>query len=139
MMLLSILSVMIDFLKKIAFAILLYLSPIHDLIHAVIFLIAMDFITGLWASLKAGESFSARKMRGTVNKVALYFIAIISAYVLQKMMLESWDFNITRYVSLFIAATELKSIYENISRILGVQLFKNLFNEILAKLKQTVK
>lgn len=139
MMLLSILSVMIDFLKKIAFAILLYLSPIHDLIHAVIFLIAMDFITGLWASLKAGESFSARKMRGTVNKVALYFIAIISAYVLQKMMLESWDFNITRYVSLFIAATELKSIYENISRILGVQLFKNLFNEIIAKLKQTVK
>lgn len=139
MMLLSIFSVMIDFLKKIAFAILLYLSPIHDLIHAVIFLIAIDFITGFWASLKAGESFSARKMRGTVNKVVLYFIAIISAYVLQKMMLESWDFNITRYVSLFIAATELKSIYENISRILGVQLFKKLFNDILSKLKQTVK
>ena len=139
MILLSILSAMIEFLKKITIAILLYLSPIHDLIHAVIFLIAMDFITGLWASLKDGESFSARKMRGTVNKVALYFIAIISAYVLQKMMLESWDINITRYVSLFIAATELKSIYENISRILGMQLFKNLFKEIMSKVKQAAK
>jgi hypothetical protein len=55
------------------------------------------------------------------------------------MMLESWDINITRYVSLFIAATELKSIYENISRILGMQLFRNLFKEIMSKVKQAAK
>ena len=42
---------------------------------------------------------------------------------------------VARYVALFIAATEVKSIYENINRVLGVKFFAKIFKNVYDKIK----
>ena len=127
---------LIEFFRRVVLAALLYLTPIHDVIAAVMFLIAVDFVTGVWASVKEKQKFSASKMRHTVEKVILYFIAIICAFVLQKMCESAFDFDVARYVALFIAATEVKSVYENINRVLDVKIFSKLIKLLTQKISK---
>ena len=128
-------TTLLDFIRRAFFAALLYLTPVHDVIAAVMFFIAVDFLTGVWASWKEKQPFSASKMRHTVEKIILYFVAIICAFVLQKMFENAFSFDVARYVALFIAATEVKSIYENINRVLGVKFFAKLFKNVYNKIK----
>jgi len=103
------------FVGKLFAFVLMLLSPVRDYIHLVLILIFLDLITGTYASIKASEPFSARKLRHTVEKFVFYALAIISAYILQSIINDGVE--LPRIVALYIGATEVKSIYENISRI----------------------
>jgi len=125
----------VDILKEllstlVAF-VFLFLAPIKDYVYLVFGLIILDFITGSYASYRDGEHFTAKKMRRTIEKFFFYSIAIISAYILQKIIDDGIE--CPRIVALFIGATELKSIYENISRITGVSVFKVIWTSIKDK------
>jgi len=134
--LLAIIDDLWSFLKLLFISILMYLSPVKDFIHLVSALIILDLITGIMASWKAGEKITASRMAKTIYKLILYSIAIIATYLVQ--MIAADGVGLVRICALIIGATELKSIYENISRILGGDLFKTLWQVIKGKVDDIV-
>ncbi|KAF0193986.1 MAG: Uncharacterized protein FD166_3612 [Bacteroidetes bacterium] len=128
---LSILHEVWSFLTTLVMAVVMYLFPIKNFVHLVAILITIDFITGIWASLKVGEKITATRMGKTVNKLLLYSLAIIASYVLQRIADDG--IGLARICALYIGATELKSIYENISRVFGFDLFGQLWTLIKVK------
>lgn len=120
----SLLDFIVDmFVKAIAFVVY-FLTPISSFIHIVLILLAIDNISGIWASLKEGEKFTAKKLRMTVTKFVWYALAIITGYLLQKLFNEGTQ--IARVVAIYLAAVETKSIYENIARITDMDVFKDI-------------
>src|SRR5690606_39445730 len=57
-----------DFWLKIITSASVFISPIKEIIIAVICLITVDAITGIWASYKRGQKFSSRKFSMTDRK-----------------------------------------------------------------------
>jgi len=121
-----------NFLLHLFAFIVLYLTPISNYVHLVLLLVFFDLITGSWASIKEGQKFSARKLRNTVEKFIFYAIAIIIGYILQKIISDGTE--LSRIVALFIGSIEVKSNYENISRIRQVNLVTALWSAIKEKI-----
>lgn len=123
------------FVGKILLACLAYFAEIQNLFHAVLLFMVIDWITGVYASYKTrtrGEAwFTSFKMRRTVEKFVFYMMAIAVAYVFRKEFIESIELG--KIVAGYIAITEIKSIFENISRIMGVNLFNELWHIIKDK------
>jgi len=120
-----------ELLSTLVAFVFLFLAPIKEYVYLVFGLIILDFITGGYASYRDGEHFTAKKMRRTIEKFFFYSLAIIAAYILQKIIAEGVE--CPRIVALFIGATELKSIYENISRITGTSIFRSIWDSIKSK------
>lgn len=117
--------------------ILLWLAPIKNYVHLVLILIFIDLVTGSYASVKQGENFSARKLRNTLEKFIFYAIAIISGYVLQRIIDDGVQ--LARIVALYIGATEVKSIYENISRITKIDIVAIVWETLKEKMDEYVQ
>ena len=124
------------FIKLVSF-ILLYFTPIASYVHLVLILIGIDLITGSYAAIKEGESFSARKLRNTLEKFIFYAIAIIVAFLLQQIIDDGSE--LARIVALYVGATEAKSIYENISRITRKDILSILWEAFKAKIDDLLK
>jgi phage-related holin len=112
--------------------VVLYLTPIANYVHIVLILIAIDLVTGSYASIKEGQKFEARKLRNTVEKFVFYALAIITAYMLQRIISEGAE--LPRIVALYIGSIEVKSIYENISRITKTDIAVALWDTIKTKI-----
>ena len=120
----------IEFLLSQAFTLVLaYFMPIKSLIHAVFFLFVMDWILGVWKSKKAHRRLTSYRFRKSIAKIATYFVAITSTFVLENTFLPQWV-NMTHVVAGYIAFTELVSIYENMSAITERKLMKELLDVI---------
>lgn len=130
--LLNILNEFWSGIVQIATFIILYLTPISNYIHIVLVLIAIDLITGSYASWKEGEKFQAKKLRKTVEKFIFYGLAIIVGLLLQA--LTNNETEIARIAAIAVSSIEAKSIYENISRILGIDMLAAIWNLLKEKL-----
>jgi len=97
----------------------LFLMPIHNYVNMLVLLITIDFITGISASIRVNgiRSIKASKMSRTVLKLLFYSTAIIATFILQRILNEGTQ--LPRIAAFYIAATELKSVYENISKVTG--------------------
>lgn len=111
------------FLAELAALAVAYLSPISGMVHAVLLLIAADWLTGVYASRKEKKKITSRGFRKTVEKFVLYTLAIVTTYLVET---EIAEFRMANVVAGYVALTELKSIFENIVRITG----RNVMNEI---------
>jgi phage-related holin len=120
------------FITTIFIAALMFLTPIKDFVHLIIALIIIDFITGIISSFKNDEKITAKRMVKTVYKLILYSVAIIATYLVQQIAND--NIGVVRIAALFIAATELKSIYENISKVVGGDIFTQLWNILKSKI-----
>ena len=120
------------FLLQLLTFILLYLTPISNFVNLVLILIACDLITGIYASLKEGQKFKASKLRDTLEKFIFYSIAIIIAYLLQSIVHVGSE--MPRIVALYIGSIEVKSTYENISRITKTDIATSLWLILKEKL-----
>lgn len=125
-----------NFLTTVFLAILLYMSPVKEFIHLVASLIVIDFMMGVMSSFKLDIPITAKRMVKTVYKLILYSVAIISTYLVQMIAGED-GVGLVRICALFIGATELKSIYDHITKILGGDLFVKLWQLIKARIDQT--
>ena len=125
-----------NFLTTVFLALLLYMSPVKEFIHLVISLIIIDYMMGILSSIKLGIPITAKRMVKTVYKIILYSVAIISTFQVQKIAGEE-GVGLVRVCALFIGATELKSIYDHITKILGGDLFIKLWQLIKARIDQT--
>jgi len=126
-----------DFILKLIAFVILFLAPISNYVHLVFVLIGIDLITGIYASMKEGQRFSAKKLRCTVEKFVCYALAIIAAYLLQRIINDGTE--IARIVALYIGATELKSIYENISRVTKTDIVAMLWDVIKEKINAYIQ
>ncbi len=127
-----------SFIFKALLACLAYFADIRNMFHAVLVFMAIDWITGVYASYKfrtKGKSwFTSFKLRRSIEKFVFYVMAIAVAHILE---VEFMDFaNLDRIVAGYIAITEVKSIYENISKIMGVDLFNDLWQIVKNQFNQ---
>jgi len=112
--------------KSIVLLVAAFLAPIATVIFAVIFLIFVDLITGILASMKEKERITSSAMSRTIAKTFVYCTTIIVTFVVHKYLLVGFDFPIESIVSGFIALTEMKSILENMDRISNHSVLKDL-------------
>jgi phage-related holin len=113
-------------LKSIILLIGAFLAPIATVIFAVLFLIFVDLVTGILASIKEKATITSSAMSRTIAKVFVYCTTIIVTYVVHKYLLVGFDFPVESIVSGFIALTEMKSILENMNRISNHSFLKDL-------------
>lgn len=85
-----------------------------QLIVLVIFLVALDTVTGMIASTKRKEKITSKRLSMmTVKLIEYYLLAAASLAVANSFDLLSW---LSSTVFLYIALTELFSIFENVSQ-----------------------
>lgn len=127
-------SLIVNFIMTI----LLFLLPIHNYVNMLVLLITIDFITGISASIRVNgiKSIKASKMSRTVLKLLFYSTAIIATYILQHILNEGTQ--LPRIAAFYIAATELKSIYENISKITGHDIVGSVWMILKGKIDELV-
>ena len=115
------------FLKFITMlAALLY--PVKQVMLAVGFLVLMDFVTGIWASMKREEKLQSSKMRITVIKGFAYQAAILVAFVLETYLVK--DLPLVKVTGALIGLTEAQSFFENIRVISGVDFWSLLISKL---------
>lgn len=118
-----------EWLLTSAIAVIAVLAPIQPLLLAVGFLIAIDFVSGVWRAVKTKEKITSNGFRRTVTKMVAYNMAVISGYVLQKYMLDD-VLPVAKLVASVIGITELKSVLENLRLITGLDLWAALANKL---------
>ena len=109
-----------------------YFSPITLMLHIVLIFIAIDFLTGIYGSYRKKTPIISSRLRKTIEKFVFYIGAIIIAWMFQ-IQFADWT-NLAQLVGGFIAATELLSIYENITAITGLNLIakvKSILTDII--------
>lgn len=120
------LSSVASVIQKAFILLLAFLAPVAQTILAVLFLIFVDLVTGLWASIKEKQTITSSALSRTIGKILIYSTTIVVAYVVNKYLLVGFDFPIESIVSGFIAITESKSILENMNRISNKSLLADL-------------
>ena len=118
-----------SWLISVALAAVALFAPAKELFIATGILIIADLITGLMAAHKQGRPITSAGLRRTVSKFLIYNISVGCAFLVQKYMMGDLV-PVSNIVSSAIGLTELKSILENVDRIRGGSLVK----EILSKL-----
>ncbi|WP_299119583.1 phage holin family protein [uncultured Tenacibaculum sp.] len=115
-----------DKLSNIIFWLLALLSPLNGVLTTMMLLIVVDFITGSYAAIKHAVPIRSIRLGHTISKFFIYNLVIISAYFLEKHIVNEVPF--LKIIAGFIAITEIKSILENYNKIYGVNPFKALHN-----------
>tara|TARA_R110001592_G_scaffold268269_3_gene534530 strand:- start:43117 stop:43560 length:444 start_codon:yes stop_codon:yes gene_type:complete len=108
----------VDFLMKFVIWFLAILVPLYDVAGALILLIIIDLITGIVASVKKNAAFEWAKIFNTINKLLVYCLILLAAWVIESKIIPSIPF--MRLVAGFLALTELRSILENFKNIFGI-------------------
>lgn len=100
------------------------LAPIYPAMIALTWVLAIDWVTGVWASRRRGERITSKRMSETITKVVLYNLLIITAIVVETYLAPG--FPLVRLAIGFIGMVELKSVAENITALTGVDFWKAL-------------
>jgi|GEM_PF-3269736 len=108
----------VDFIMKFVLWFLAILVPLYDIAGALIILIVIDLITGIIASIKQSIPFQWSKIFNTFNKLIIYCLILLAAWVIESKIIPSIPF--MRLVAGFLALTELRSILENFKNIFGI-------------------
>lgn len=109
---------LISNLNAIIISIISVLSPIKPLLYTIGFLIAADFIFGLYRAHKTGQEITSRKMSHTITKMLLYNITIVSLWLIERNILGG-AIPITKIAAGLISIVEIKSIDETFKLIFG--------------------
>jgi len=96
-------------------------APVAPILWTMVFLIVVDFITGVVAAIRAKESVQSKKLFNTVSKFFIYNLVILSAHFIELHVIP--DLPMLKIVGGFIAITELKSIFENFNKIYGINIW----------------
>lgn len=114
-------------LKVLGWALIITL-PIRPALIAVSVLVFADLVSGLWASLKEKKKITSTGLRRTVNKMLGYESAIIVAFILETYLLDGLP--VVKVITGLVGVTEGKSLFENLTRITGI----NFWDALISKL-----
>lgn len=121
----------LDFLSKSSLLVLALLAPIKSTMIAAGVLIAVDLACGIWRAVKSGEPITSNGIRRTITKLVAYQMAIVTAFIMEKYMLDFIP--VVKAVSGLIAITEAKSIFENLKVITGVDFLSLVLEKLQGK------
>ena len=132
----------LDFLSnwalRFALWIWLFTAPTHDSMIAVIVLVFADFIGGVWAAKKRGEKITSWGIRRTITtKILPYQFAILCSHLVETQFLGGIP--LMKATAGFIAVAELKSVFENLSQITGLDFWLALKEKLQPVIKPTPK
>ena len=132
-------------LSTLNIAIIAYFSPIYSLVVAILVLIIIDWITGIWAAYKTNTPITSFKLRRTLTKSIVYALAIITGLLFETEMVKFFaevlssilgatfqenSFPIVKIIALYIGATEFKSIIENLNKVYKLPFFKAVMDKL---------
>lgn len=112
-------SALKDSLLTLLLSALAVFAPVKEMCFAILFLVAVDTLTGLWAVAVTKSQFTSRKLSRTIVKVLVYITTICVTYIANKFLLSTGTFSLPleTLIGSFIALTEVKSILENLQKI----------------------
>ena len=120
------------------------LCPIRPLIITASLFVAIDFVTGIWASYtaakKSGERWrlESRKAWRTVYKLCFVVTGIVMTWLIDSFVLGFMELNLANLFTGFVCGVELWSFVENAERISQSKLFGWLRRWIKRKLGKEV-
>lgn len=106
-----------------------FVSPLFPLAILVSTLIGTDFVFGIYRAYKTKQEINSRKMGHTISKLFLYNLAILSVFMLEKLVFGT-DVQFTKVVVGVIAMVELKSIDESFRILYGFSIYESLIDKI---------
>ena len=112
-------------LHNLLIATIAVISPVKELLLTVGFLIAMDFIFGVYRAYKKKEVINSRKMGNTISKMLLYNIMVLSVYFLDHYILKT-GLNLEKIAAGLIGVIEIKSLDENFKILFGWSIWDKL-------------
>jgi Zn-dependent protease with chaperone function len=122
-----------------------FFLPISGIVIAIGFSIALDTITGIWKSVKKGESISSRRFSAFISKTMLYESTIMLFFLMDKFIINDIVIQLfsvphltTKAVGLVLISVELISINENYKGITGTDLWASAKN-LLFRIKEVRK
>lgn len=122
-----------EFLAKhiviLAIAATAILTPAVPIIVFTGILIFSDTITGIWAALKRGEKVTSKGLGRTVTKMCLYSLVIGLTFAFEHFFTALQIIHMGQIASGYICLVELKSIYENVSSITGLDIWTHLLSK----------
>lgn len=104
-------------------------APVKAMMIAASALILLDFVTGIWASAKTGNKITSAKLGRTVTKTAVYEVAILACFLVEKYLTEDF-FPLSKICAGMIGLVEAKSILENLNAINGSPVFAGLLERL---------
>ena len=109
-----------------------FLTSLESLIVTIFWLMAADWVTGMIAARVAGAKVASRKMTRTAIK---FFIASIVIYTPHLVAVKlGINYDLAFFPAGVIIATELTSLMENASKILGYDVGAWITSELKARL-----
>lgn len=124
-----------NLLQNLLLAAVAALAPVHSVLIVVGILIVVDMITGVWAAIKSGQKITSARLRDTVTKMLLFQLAVITGFLLEKYLLADL-LPVSKLVAGIIGVAEGTSIFENINKIRGDNIFKALLDKLGSVNKQ---
>ncbi len=104
-----------------------FIAPVQPFVLMAFVLIICDLYTGIRAAKYRKDKITSAGIGRSVEKMTLYLIAIILSELFQKTFLQGiqyvQDFPIVYIVSITISIRELKSNFENIEAVTGVNIW----------------
>lgn len=124
-------DVFLQHIAEILIFVTVFFASINVTILAIGFLILADTFTGIWGVVNTTgwSSFTSRKLSRIINKLIFYPLSIIVAKVFETYFLTPVP--LVDVTAGILATIEVKSIYENISNILGFDLWSKIKKHIV--------
>jgi len=117
-------------------AIMGFLEPLWVMLLWFLIFIAVDFVTGIYASLVEGKLITSNKMQKTVVKFVMYATAVFLLHGIDAYMITFTKLYLARIGCTLICGIELYSIFENCYRVTGNVVFKILTQFTLKKIEE---
>ena len=117
-------------------------APVVPLVWCVAGFILFDFVTGVWASrVEAREQskewyFESRLAWHTAQKLGFVIIALGMAYVIDTLILDFLEMNLTKLFAGFVCGVEMWSFLENACRISDAPLLRYIKRYVRRKVKE---
>ena len=106
-----------------------FVSPLVPLAVLVSTLIATDFVFGIYRAYKKGDEINSRKMGHSISKMFLYNMAVLSVFMLEKIIVGT-DMQFTKIAVGVIAMVELKSIDESFRLLYGFSIYESIVDKL---------
>lgn len=106
--------------------IMTFLLPVQGTLILVGSLLVADLITGIWKSKKSKQGITSKRLRSSITKMIMYSVAILCTRGLEFNFSLMEAIHAAEAVSLYICIVELKSIYENVGEITGIDIWNYL-------------
>jgi len=113
-----------------------FLSPLIPLALLVSTLIGVDFVFGIYRAYKNGDEISSRKMGHSISKIFLYNMAVLSVFMLEKIIIGT-NLEFTKICVGVIAMVELKSIDESFKLLYGFSIYESIIKNLKRGISET--